>query len=78
MNWLRTLISRFRRSRPPAPPSPELREAEQALARTERRLGTIKDQTPAILGIADQLVQLGAQNDFAARLRTALGGPPRE
>lgn len=73
MSWLRTLISRLRR-RPPAP-SPELREAERALARTEQRLGVIKGETSAILGIADQLVQLGEQNDFAARLRTALGGP---
>jgi hypothetical protein len=73
MSWLRTLISRLRR-RPPAP-SPELREAERALERTEQRLGVIKGEASAILGIADQLVQLGEQNDFAARLRTALGGP---
>lgn len=77
MSWLRTLMSRFRRTRYPAAPSSELREAERALARTERRLGMIKGETPAILGLADQLEQLGDQNDFAARLRTALGGPPR-
>lgn len=77
MNWLRTLMSRFRLTRPPAAPSPELREAERALAHTERRLGMIKGETPAILGLADQLEQLGDQNDFAARLRTAFGGPPR-
>ena len=78
MSWLRTLVSRFRRARPPAPPSPELREAERALARTERRLGMIKGETPAILGIAANLERLGEQNDFAARLSIALGGPRRE
>lgn len=77
MNWLRTLMSRFRRTKPDAAPSPELREAERVLARTERRLGVIKGETPAILGIADQLERLGEQNDFAARLRTAFGGPSR-
>lgn len=74
MNWLRTLMSRLRRR--PAPPSPGLREAELALAHTERRLGMIKGATPAILEAADRLVQLGEQNDFAARLRNVLGGPP--
>lgn len=78
MSWLRTLRNRFRRTRSPAVPSPELREAEQALARTERRLGMIKGETPAILGIAHQLERLGDQNDFAARLHIALGGQPRE
>lgn len=73
MSWLRTLISKLRRR--PLAPSPELREAERALERTEQRLGVIKGEASAILGIADQLVQLGEQNDFAARLRTALGGP---
>lgn len=73
MSWLRTLTNKLRRR--PAPPSPELAEAERALARTERRLGVIKGETPAILGVADQLVQLGEQNDFAARLRSVLGGP---
>lgn len=77
MNWLRTLMSRLRRTRPDAPPSPELREAERALAHTERRLGLIKGETPEILGIAAQLEQLGEANDFAARLRIALGGPSR-
>lgn len=76
MNWLRTMVSKLRRR--PAAPSPELTEAKRALARTERRLGMIKGETPAILGVADQLVQMGEQNDFAARLRTALGGPSRE
>lgn len=78
MSWLRTLMSRFRGGSHPAPPSPELTEAERALERTERRLGMIKGETPAILGVADQLVRLGEQNDFAARLRVALGGPPRD
>lgn len=78
MSWLRALMSKFRRTRPATPPSPGLREAERALARTERRLGMIKGETPAIMGIADQLERLGEQNDFAARLRIALGGPPRE
>lgn len=78
MSWLRTLTSRFRRTRPHAAPSPELREAERALARTERRLGMIKGETPAILGIASQLERLGDQNDFAARLHIAFGGQPRE
>ncbi|QDN64456.1 hypothetical protein [Streptomyces sp. S1D4-14] len=73
MSWLRTLISKLRRR--PLAPSPELREAERALERTEQRLGVIRGEASAILGIADQLVQLGEQNDFAARLRTALGGP---
>lgn len=76
MNWLRTLMSRLRRR--PAGPSPELAEAERALARTERHLGMIKGETPAILAATDQLVQLGEQNDFAARLRIALGGSSRE
>lgn len=75
MNWLRTLISKLTPGRRPRQPSPELREAEQARERTERRLGMIKGETPAILGVADQLIRLGAENDFAARLREALGGP---
>lgn len=73
MNLLRTLISKLRRR--PATPSPELREAERVRAWTEDRLGTIKDETPAILDIARHLERLGEQNDFAARLRSALGGP---
>lgn len=75
MNWLRTLISRFRHPRRPAVPSPELREAERVRAWTEDRLGTIKDETSEILVAASRLKQLGEQNDFAARLRNALGGP---
>lgn len=78
MSWLRTLMDRFRRTRPAPPPSPELREAERALAHTERRLGMIKEETPEILGIAAQLERLGDQNDFAARLHIAFGGQPRE
>lgn len=77
MSWLRTLMNRRRRSHPPTAPSPELAEAERALEYTEHRLGMIKDETPEIMGVADQLVRLGEQNDFAARLRIALGGPSR-
>lgn len=74
MSWLRTLISRFWRPRRPAPPSPELREAERVRAWTEDRLGTVRGKTSEILTAASNLERLGEQNDFAARLRSALGG----
>lgn len=76
MSWLRKLTRVFRRPRRPAAPSAGLREAERVQAWTEDRLGTIKDETPAILGVANRLKSLGEQeDDFAARLRNALGGP---
>jgi hypothetical protein len=75
VNWLRKLISELRSRRRPSSPSPELREAERIRTWTDDRLGTIKSRTPEILGVADQLKRLGEQNDFAARLRSALGGP---
>lgn len=74
MSWLKKLTRLFRRRCRPAPPSPELREAQRVQAWTEDRLGTIKDRTPEILGVASQLKRLGEQNDFAARLRNVLGG----
>lgn len=76
MNPLRRLISRLRRPRCPAPPSPELREAERIRDLTEDRLWTVRDKTSEIIAVANRLERLGEQNDFAARLRSALGGQP--
>lgn len=49
--------------------------AEKALGKAERELETVNEQTGEILGAAAKLARLGAQNDFAARLREAMGGP---
>lgn len=49
--------------------------AAKALDKAEQELETVTEQTGEILGVARKLTHLGAQNDFAARLREAMGGP---
>ena len=73
MKWLSGLLRRLRHPRRPAPSS-ELREAERIRQWTEDRLGEVRNETSEIIDVANQLKRLGEQNDFAARLRNALGG----
>ena len=48
--------------------------ADRALGRAEERLERTRDETREILATAEKLRRLGQTNDFAARLREAMGG----
>lgn len=50
------------------------READKALGKAEERLERAEDDTREILVVAARLKRLGEHNDFAARIRQALGG----
>lgn len=49
-------------------------EADRALGRAEERLERVQGETREILATAEKLRRLGQTNDFAARIREALGG----
>lgn len=68
MRWLK------RRSRPVPAATAGQREADKALEKAEQRLEETTGETRAILDAADKLRRLGETNDFAARIREAMGG----
>lgn len=51
-----------------------LREADKALGKAEARLEQVQGETPVIMEAAHRLKRLGERNDFAQRIREALGG----
>lgn len=51
------------------------READKALGKAEARLERTHEDTHEILTVADRLRHLGERNDFAQRIKEALGGP---
>lgn len=71
MNWLRRMRAKRHGSRPP---SAGQREAERAVRAEERKLERTATESHAILEAAERLKELGASNDFAARIRHSLGG----
>jgi F0F1-type ATP synthase membrane subunit b/b' len=68
LHWLK------RRHKPDPDCSAGQLEAEQALARESQKLAKAHTETSAILEAAGALKDLGTQNDFAARIKHALGG----
>lgn len=50
------------------------READKALGKAEERLERAEGDTHEILVVAERLKRLGEHNDFAARIKEALGG----
>ena len=69
-NWLR---GRRKDSSGPASTAGQ-READKALDKETQKLRTAEGQTDEILAAAETLKRLGEQNDFAVRLRRAMGG----
>ncbi len=55
-------------------PTDGQREADKELGKAEARLERVKDDTREILTVADRLRRMGDHNDFAARIREAMGG----
>lgn len=69
VNWLKRRANK-RITRPTA----EQREAGRALADQEKKLREVTAGNPEILKEAERLKRLGSRNDFAARIREAMGG----
>jgi hypothetical protein len=69
VKWLK-----WRTHRRPDPPSAEQREASRAVAREDRKFREITAETSGILEEVERLKRLGSQNDFAAKIRQAMGG----
>lgn len=67
LSWLRT-------KRRPHPDEPGQEAAEQALEHEDRKLGAVHRQTRTIHSEAGALKRLGEENDFAGKLRRAMGG----
>lgn len=68
MNWLK------RKSERKATVTPDQHEASKALGKAEERLEQAENRGREILATAEKLRRLGDHNDFAARIREALGG----
>jgi hypothetical protein len=68
MRWLK------RKSEPPAATAGQA-TADKALDKATQELRTVNAETSEILETVGKLRRLGEQNDFAARLREAMGGP---
>lgn len=69
LSWLKG-----RRKHPAPAATAGQREADKALDKETRKLRTVQGRTNEILEAAEELKALGARNDFAARLRDAMGG----
>lgn len=67
LSWLKV-----RRKSPPAKTAGQ-KEADRALVGEDRKLAKANTETSAILEAAGALKRLGEQNDFAARIKHALG-----
>jgi hypothetical protein len=70
-SWLRR-----RGSKPPPGPASTAgqREADKALDKEDAKLREVQKRTGEIMSLADELQRMGRQNDFASRLREAMGG----
>lgn len=51
-------------------------EASKALGKAEERLEKVEARGDEIMSAAETLRRLGDHNDFAARIKEALGGAP--
>jgi hypothetical protein len=61
--------------RTPAPASTAGQSAaDKALGKAEARLERAQDDTHEILAVTEHLMRLGERNDFAQRIKEALGG----
>ena len=69
MNWLKRTSRRHR----PEPTAGQ-DEADQALTEAREGLREIRKGEREILAAAEKLKRLGESNDFAARIKEALGG----
>lgn len=70
LRWLK------RKGSEPLPPAATAGQAEasKALDKAEQGLAEAKRGEREILATAETLTRLGRQNDFAARIKNALGG----
>jgi hypothetical protein len=68
-NWLKR-----KGSKPSPAPTAGQREADRAADREGAKLREVRKETRAIIEAAERLKALGESNDFAARIRHALGG----
>lgn len=67
LSWLRT-------RRKARPPDAGQRAADKALANENKKLGAVTRESRTIREEARELKRLGEQNDFAGKLRRAMGG----
>lgn len=70
LHWLKRKGSEA----PPPAASAGQTEAAKALGKAEQGLAEVKREGREILATAEKLRRLGQQNDFAARIKDALGG----
>lgn len=70
MSWLK----RKSKTTVDAPDSAGQNEASRALGKAEERLEKVQDRGDEIMLAAETLRRLGDHNDFAARIKEALGG----
>lgn len=68
MRWLK------RKSDPPPAATAGQTEATKALDKAEAGLEQVHREEHEILAAVEKLKRLGQQNDFAARIRDAMGG----
>lgn len=68
LRWLKR-----KETEPPAASAGQA-EASRALDKAEQGLAEVKSGEREILATAERLTSLGRQNDFASRIRDALGG----
>jgi hypothetical protein len=69
-NWLKR-----KGSKPGAPAvSAGQFAADKALEKEDRKLREMNGRTGEIIGAAESLKALGVQNDFAVKIRRAMGG----
>lgn len=69
MSWLKR-----KKDERSATVTPEQHEASKALGKAEERLEQAEERTREIMSAVGELKRLGDRNDFAARIREALGG----
>lgn len=70
LQWLKRKGSKA----PPPAASAGQAEASKALDKAEKGLAEVRGEEREILASAETLRRLGQQNDFAARIKNALGG----
>lgn len=63
-----------RRSDPEQAPTAGQREADKALDEAEKKLKRTEGSTREILVVTEHLRRLGERNDFAQKIKEALGG----
>lgn len=72
---LRWLKRKGNKDMPPAATAGQV-EASKALGKAEAGLERVNKEGREILASAEKLRRLGDTNDFAARIREAMGGTP--